>query len=116
MTKGIYKDLTGKPFGRLTVEGKADKINGRIAWKCRCACGNIATIITQSLTTHASKSCGCLHKEVSSNNLVGKVFGRWEVVGVSNRRTSNGYKYWTCKCGCGIIKEIGRFVLNILGH
>jgi recombination endonuclease VII len=104
--KGVYKDLTDKVFGRLTVKGRAEKINGRIAWKCVCTCGNKVDVITQSLTMHKTKSCGCLHAELTSNNLIGKKFGKWKVTGPSEKRSSNGYKYWTCGCECGIIKEI----------
>src|SRR5208282_3268592 len=104
--KGIYKDLTGQTFGRLTAERQADKINRRIVWICKCSCGNVTNVLAQSLISHATKSCGCLHNEIISNDLVGKTFGRWEVIGESKKRASNGYKYWTCRCDCGIVNEV----------
>lgn len=54
-------NLTGKIFGDLTVIQKSDiKKNNRIAWICKCACGNETTVITNHLTSGHTKSCGCL--------------------------------------------------------
>ena len=55
------KDITGAVFGRLTV------VDGKGAyWSCLCECGNSKTIYRGSLTSGATKSCGCLHRESCS--------------------------------------------------
>lgn len=56
-------DLTGQPFGRLTVLERAENKNGRVYWKCECACGNITNIQADRLVAGTTQSCGCLNKE-----------------------------------------------------
>lgn len=56
-------DLTGKKFGKLTAikqVGK-DKHNFYI-WECKCECGNVINVISISLTSGNTKSCGCMLK------------------------------------------------------
>jgi hypothetical protein len=57
MTKKI--DLTGQPFGRLTVIGKCgtDK-SRRTIWKCQCICGRLKNAIRRDLESGHTKSCG----------------------------------------------------------
>lgn len=57
------KDLTGLRVGRLTVIGQAERRGGRPAWRCICDCGNETAVITTSLTTGRTRSCGCLNRE-----------------------------------------------------
>lgn len=58
--KKKIKDLKNKKFNRLTVVKISSKrIRGRIAWECRCDCGNIVTLTTNRLTSGNTKSCGC---------------------------------------------------------
>lgn len=38
---GIYKDLTGQKFGRLTALYRLRNTNGRTKWLCVCECGNL---------------------------------------------------------------------------
>jgi hypothetical protein len=58
---GRAKDLTGRKFGRLTVVSYAGRSDdGRIMWLCKCSCGNTKTVMTQSLTSGDTRSCGCL--------------------------------------------------------
>lgn len=70
----ISKDLTGQQFGRLTVLKKIEDkrySNGSCMWKCKCECGNIIELPTDSLTKkdRPTRSCGCLQKETASNFL-----------------------------------------------
>ncbi len=53
-------DLTGRRFGILTVLGPAGYLHGRLAWKCRCDCGNETVVRGTSLTHGDTKSCGCM--------------------------------------------------------
>ncbi len=56
------KDLTGKKFGKLVVIKQADKIKNRIAWTCKCSCGNEKIVPSTHLISKHTKSCGCLKK------------------------------------------------------
>lgn len=58
-------DLTGQKFGYLTVLSKEPSKtmpNGstKAMWKCKCECGNIVTICSQSLKSGNTQSCGCI--------------------------------------------------------
>lgn len=61
-------DLTGKRFGRLVVIEQAERKSNRIAWLCRCDCGNEKIVIGKTLTNGLTKSCGCLRKELVKAN------------------------------------------------
>ena len=52
-------DLTGKKYGRLTVLKKDGHIGGKIAWLCKCDCGNTKRMIGSNLG-RLSNSCGCV--------------------------------------------------------
>lgn len=58
-------DFTGLVFGRLTVVSIAgrSKHGGNIIWKCRCQCGAFKDVLSTSLRTGDTKSCGCLQIE-----------------------------------------------------
>jgi hypothetical protein len=63
---GKYVDLTGKTFGRLTCINMVGRDSQRRAlWLCKCACGNETTVVSTSLTGRKTKSCGCLHKDLT---------------------------------------------------
>lgn len=69
----IFKDLTGKRFGRLTVLRISKKVPSgkrlRYYWLCLCDCGNLKEVRTDGLTKGLTKSCGCLKKEQDKTNL-----------------------------------------------
>lgn len=82
-----------------TVETKTNiKENGKIQWRCRCDCGNEKDVLSTSLTSGHTQSCGCLQKEKTSAankrniDLVGHRFGRLVVL---SRSTTSA------KCDCG---------------
>lgn len=66
-------DLKGQQFGRLTVVSFAgtDK-RGKALWNCKCECGKKKVISASNLKRGASKSCGCLRKELSSKRVTEK--------------------------------------------
>ncbi len=70
----VLVDLVGKRFHRLLVtdlvESKAYGKYKKRQWKCLCDCGNISYVITSQLTRNSTKSCGCLHNELSSKNSI----------------------------------------------
>lgn len=60
--RGLFSDLTGKSFGRLSVLG-AVKVEGKsgIFWDCICSCGGKPSkpINSHSLISGKTISCGC---------------------------------------------------------
>ena len=59
---GQYLDLTGQRFGKLVVVKEAERIRNKHAWECKCDCGNVTFVPTESLRSGNTKSCGCLSK------------------------------------------------------
>lgn len=60
-------DLAGKRFGRLVVLDRANTVNKRTMWRCRCDCGTVVIADAQNLKTGHTESCGCLQKERTGN-------------------------------------------------
>lgn len=48
----------GDHFGRLETLERI-KIGRRIAWICKCSCGNTRAVLSQNLNNGTTKSCGC---------------------------------------------------------
>ena len=66
MHKSRHIIKQGEKFGRLTVIEKEGVSKwGHSIWRCRCECGNERAILSRSLVTGRSHSCGCLRKELS---------------------------------------------------
>lgn len=62
-------DLLNKRFGRLTVVRDAGRrSDGRQMFECMCSCGEMKTTTAHSLQCGTTNSCGCLHREKSSEN------------------------------------------------
>lgn len=64
--EAIFKELTGKRFGKLLVLSLIGKRRRGYYWKCLCDCGSIIDVLSGALTSGNTRSCGCLHKEVAS--------------------------------------------------
>lgn len=65
ITEKVEKPIEiGTVFGRLEVIEKTDKIyyKSRV-YKCRCECGNIIEVSSNSLRTGHTQSCGCLQSK-----------------------------------------------------
>ena len=56
--KGVFEDLTGKRFNRLTIVGRVKNTKG-VKWECVCDCGKTTYAVTQKLSSGSTKSCGC---------------------------------------------------------
>ena len=101
--KGYSGDLTGQRFGRLFVKQKLENENGYTMFLCLCDCGNEKVVRGNYLKYGTTKSCGCLHKEVSGKsnfeNLIGYRFGKLEVIAQAPSKYDK--IHWLCKCDCG---------------
>lgn len=95
-------ELTGKRFGKLTVEEFAGIKNYGTLWKCKCDCGNYAIVLAEKLNSGRKTSCGCDTNErrskAKTKDLTGQRFGRLVVLGLDH---SERRSYWKCRCDCG---------------
>ena len=63
-------DVTGQRFGRWTVLCRAEGRTTKWAyWTCRCECGITSAVRGQFLRDGSSRSCGCLKREESAEQL-----------------------------------------------
>ena len=59
----MYKhDLTGRVFGQLTVIQYA----GGRRWLVQCVCGTTKQVLSYSITSGHTRSCGCLQREIAT--------------------------------------------------
>lgn len=57
-----FIDLTGQPFGKLTVSHRVGNAKNRKAqWFCLCECGGSTVTQGTNLTNGNTKSCGCFN-------------------------------------------------------
>ena len=53
-------DRTGQRFGKLVALEQAGRNTlKKVLWKCRCDCGNETIVVSGSLVTNNTTSCGC---------------------------------------------------------
>lgn len=119
---GTFIDLSGRKFGRWTVEERDSNCNKKnIYWKCICDCGTKRSVAGTSLRSGISTSCGCDKEKTSYQtktdveDLVGKRFGQWQVIEqdlTTNRSSKRGAR-WICKCDCGTIKSVLGYSLRM---
>ena len=90
------KDLTGQRFGRLVAikENGRDEQHGNVLWLCQCDCGNTVTVRIDRLTTGNTKSCGCLHKELSSERISKILEDLWENEEFKNKMSGENHPRW----------------------
>lgn len=61
--------VAGRVFGRLTPQEPAGKDpQGRMVWKCACACGNEKRVRARHLVSGQVVSCGCHARSLGSVN------------------------------------------------
>lgn len=103
---GKIIDLKGQKFGNLTVLDKTENraCSGAVKWVCKCQCGNIVEISSNSLRTGRSKSCGCTRNGEDLKNIKGEKTGR--LTAISPLRSTGNGVVWLCKCDCGNYTEL----------
>ena len=105
---GKAKDIRGIRFGRLVVLDRVENKYNKTAWLCKCDCGNYITAVGTGLTTGDYSSCGCKRY----HDIVGKKFGRWTAIEMTNKRSSSGDAIWKCLCECGTSGEVKKSKLK----
>lgn len=92
-------DLTGQRFGKLTVISVAENHGRRSAWHCKCDCGKEVDVITESLRSGNTKSCGCTHGE-NHGCADDRLYGVWRAM--KTRCTNPNSKKYPSYGGRGI--------------
>ena len=64
---GAPIELTGMRFGRWLVIDRSHSSGNGIHWNCVCDCGTRRAVNSRLLRLKKSRSCGCLHAEVTSS-------------------------------------------------
>lgn len=114
-------DLKGKTFGKLTVIQKDIATeSGKAKWICECECGNIVSVLSDSLRKGKTQSCGCSQFQLK-HDLTGQTFGYLKVIEpVKNEWIAGNETRWKYLCqNCGRTVEVGSYWLrhsNPYGH
>lgn len=66
MASGVFKNLSGQVFDRLTVVRRIENVHNKVMYECACVCGNFKNIRSDALINRTTRSCGCLQKEKAS--------------------------------------------------
>jgi hypothetical protein len=81
-------NIVGKKYGRLTVIRFLGVRKGRGTWECQCECGNVTNVITDSLNSGNTKSCGCIQKDFISKRMTTHGYCK-------NHEITSEYKSWS---------------------
>ena len=109
------KNIIGQKFGNLEVVAFSGFLPSgkkrQSLWLCKCKCGKSTYVRKNNLIGKTTSSCGC--KKLSENkkfdtiSLIGKKFGKLQVVAYSHKEQIKTKKrtttksYWKCLCDCG---------------
>lgn len=98
--------MVGKKFNRWTVLEELGVTNRRRYWLCRCDCGTVKRISSQSVISGHSQSCGCLgaerrHKAVTKHGKTGtREYRCWKIM--KTRCLNKNFHKYPIYGGCGI--------------
>lgn len=108
----MLRDLKDKKIGYFTIGNETEKRakDGSILIECICVCGNIKYYPRRAIiNTYENKksnriaySCGCFP---FNENLIGKKYNMFTIIGVSPHKDYDGRPMWECRCDCGNIKH-----------
>jgi hypothetical protein len=88
-------ELRGKSFGRWFVKTRSNTSGGS-RWLCNCSCGTVREVSAESLLKGASRSCGCLARE-----LVAKRATKHGLTGTPQYRAMHAHKRRTAQTKAG---------------
>lgn len=98
-----FEDLTGRRFGRLLVESRAENSqSGKARWNCLCDCNERIVALAANLKNGNTQSCGCYQRQRSSESKIKDIIGmRFGMLTILERI---GKEKVRCLCDCG--KEV----------
>ena len=110
------EDLIGLKFSRLTVISVDHRDKKNSFLKCRCDCGDETIVVSQSLRSGGTKSCGCLRKEHGWTKTwtkiqIGEKYHRL----TPTERLPNDPRGWSlfkCQCECGAVLVVPGYNLH----
>lgn len=86
--KRLKRNLIGQRFGSLAVlyrdPNRGTTERSRVFWVCKCDCGKLRAVLSQSLIRGATKSCGCIRNALFA-----------QTVQTHGRSATKEYKIWT---------------------
>lgn len=91
----MFKDLTGKRFGRLLILSRAGSAKGYVTWNYRCDCGNSGIASSRDLLRGSKKSCNCLRVENQSRLRPRTIHGHAASQNGKENNCSKEYRAWT---------------------
>lgn len=101
---GRSKDLSNQQFGDYLAlyrtENPSSPQSQQTYWLCQCVKCKHYYIKPSSTLLKGVNKCECNY------NLVGKVFGRWTVQFLCEKRAKNRGKIYHCICECGNEKDV----------
>lgn len=99
--KSVQEDsMLGRVFDRLVVTRFSHRAHKRIFWECRCVCGGICYVATNSLLSGHTRSCGCFGKEQCrkaciKHGLSNTIEYRRLTLRIRREREKHVRSYWT---------------------
>lgn len=74
-------DRTGQRFGKLIVLEQAGRNNlKKVLWKCKCDCGNETIVVSGSLVTGNTESCGCVIPNFKHGGWKNSSYNSWRAM------------------------------------
>jgi hypothetical protein len=72
---------SGQIFGKLTVIEQAgrDKLK-KVLWRCKCECGNETVVVSGSLVTGNTTSCGCIPPNFKHGGFGKSSYNTWRAM------------------------------------
>lgn len=98
--------LVGNIYNDLTVLSLHS--TKPVKYVCKCVCGKTPVVVAGHLVSNHTKSCGCRKirsaRKQNFKNLLGKRFGRLQVM--SRGENYAGGARWWCVCDCGRVSLV----------
>ena len=91
----IQSNLKGQKFYSLEVleEIPNKRINGSVAWKCKCDCGKIIECNTKQLTSGRKESCGCTRYSKKQREYEEKMSSKPRKFGRMSEKSAREFAY-----------------------